>query len=549
MEIFGILVVLGSLAGAFAFFTKDREKRTIDVYQEYPIYLNAAQAYRESNGDFAKEIKQLKPFMPKFDAVQSVRYGLSLDGKFLTVLDLEEDVAEKLINDVGGESYINGRYTYLTLRRHTDLSEVKPVAHFTIKPEGNISTTTLLTYDTAGCAAEDNEILEMKWENKRSSFRTPGFYTIKLKIRDRNGNWSDYFEREIKVVEVPGIRELESYDNSFFMLYKNGKVLCRGKNENGQLGIGSLSPMMVLNYQPVHDGIVEISCGEGFNLFRTLDGKVYAAGTNRYGELATGDKTNQKVTTEIWGLEKIKQISSGRRFGAALDVFGDVFAWGDNSEDQLVLDEGLDSVYPIKIEGLSDIKQISCGSNFGLALKYDGTVMGWGDNTFGQLGVGYKGRVTEPLMTLFKNVKSVHAGDRFSLVVTENGRVFGAGNNAYGQIGFRGKSEILFPQEVPKIKDVLTLRVKESLTLMISTTGRVAMWGNINGPGQKPIPEPFEIADITYAKAYTNNGKKCFVIDGANVLHIISDISGRNERHQMYENFSEFIESNDSKEI
>lgn len=548
MEIFGILFVLGSLASAFALFSKDKDKHPLDVYKEYPIYLNAAQAYREANSDFAKDLKQLKPYIPEFDKIYNERYDLSLDGKFLTIADLEKGEAEKLINDVGGESYINGRYTYLTLRRLADLSKVSPVAHFSIRPEGKISTTTLISYDTSGCVAEDNEIVEMKWENKKNSFSEPGFYTIKLKIRDKNGNWSDSFEKEIKVTELPGIRALESYDNSFFMLYNNGKVLSRGKNENGQLGIGSLNPMMTLSYQSIHDGVVEAACGEGFNIFRTVEGHVYAAGTNRYGELGLGDKANQKLISEIWGLENIKQISAGKRFGAALDIFGNVFVWGDNSDDQLMMEEGTDSVYPVKLEGVSDIKQISCGSNFGLALKYDGTVVGWGDNTYGQLGVGYKGRLAEPTITLFTNVKSVHAGDRFSLVVTENGRVYGAGNNAYNQLGMRGKSEMLFPQEVPKVKDVETLRVKESLTLMINTMGRVSVWGNINGPGQKPIPEPIDFPNITYAKAYTNNGKKCFIIDGANIMYIISDLTGKNERHEMYENFREFIESVDSKE-
>lgn len=547
MNLLGIVITIGSIVGAVAFFFKDKKEKPIDVYSDYENFLEAATQYKEQYGEYVKDIKKLMPYLENASDIDYKRYNLSLDGKFLTVVNLSEGEAQKIINEIGGDSYINGIYTYLTLMRLNDLSKIKPIAHFTIKPEGKFNTTTYVTYDTSGCIAEDNEILEKKWENKLATFKDSGVYTIRLKIRDKNNNWSDTFEREIKVTEEKGIRSIEAYDGSFFMIYNNGRGLSRGKNEVGQLGMGNLNPVAELKYNSMYDSVLDVACGEGFNVFRFHDGSVGTAGTNRHGELATGDKNAHKTINIVWGLENIKQVAAGKKFAAALDYEGNVFVWGDNSDHQLMRDEIADSSLPIRLEHVSGIKQIACGSNFGLGLKYDGTVVVWGDNSSGQLAVGYKGSINEPSVSLYTNVKSVHAGDKFSLVVTESGKVFGSGNNAFGQLGTKGKSEVLFPSEVLRIKEVETLRVKDSLTLAITKTGKAYIWGNFNGPNSKPILEPGEVPGISYIKAQANNGKKCFVIDVNYDFYIITDLSGKYEKRKMYENIYDFMEIEDSK--
>lgn len=548
MTFLGIALAIGSLLGATVLIMRDKENTPIDVYSDYKKILIAVDAYKDAHGEYAKDIAKLKPFCDKPEQLNLKRYALSLDGKFLTVRDLSEVEAQKIINEVGGGSYINGVFTYLTLQRRNELSAVKPVAHFTIKPESKITTTTFITYDTSECVAEDNEVMERKWENKFATFKDPGIYAIRLKIRDKHNNWSDFFEREIKVVEELGIKSMEAYDGSFFLLYNNGKVLSRGKNEYGQLGIGSLNSYNELSYNSMHDSVLQVACGEGFNVFRFHDGSVGTAGTNRNGELATGDKNSQKTISSVWGLENIKQIAAGRRFAAALDYEGNVYVWGDNTDGQLMRDDIADSPTPIRLAKVENVKQIVCGANFGLALKYDGTVIGWGDNSSGQLAVGYKGTLTEPTVTLYSGVKSVHAGEKFSLVVTEAGKVFGCGNNAFGQLGTKGKSEIHFPSEIMGIKDVETLKVKESLAIAVLKTGKLMLWGNFNGPSIKPMFEPIELPGINYSKIVANNGKKAFVLDVNNDFFVITDTSGRYEKKKMYENFHEFIENEGSKQ-
>jgi len=546
LNLFGILITISSIVGTIAYFINDQKKAAepIDAYGDYERFLEAASLYKEEHDEFAKDLIKLKPYIENFDKLPIKRYDLSLDGKFLVVKQLSEEEGTRLINEIGGESYINSHLVYLTLLRRNDLSKVKPIAHFNIKPDSKINTMSVIQYDTSGCIAEEGVIVEKKWENKQTTFKNPGAYTIKLKIKDKNGNWSEEFSREIKVVEEQGIKAIEAYNSSFYYVFKSGRTLSKGKNEFGQLGIGSLNPIHDLKYNSVYDGVAEVACGENFTIFRLNDGSVCAAGINNSGELGTGDKTPQRLLNTIWGLENIKQIAAGKRFAAALDMLGNVYVWGDNSENQIMKEDINEALMPTKLEGVDNVKEIALGSNFGLALKYDGTVMAWGDNTHGQLGIGYKGNLNEPVVTLYKNVKAIAAGDKFSLIANDKGHVFGSGYNAYGQLGVRGKSEVLFPVELLKIKDIEVIKAKDSLVIAITNIGKAYVWGNFNTPAVKPIHEPEEIVGIQYIHVAANNGKKCFVIDNNQMMYTISNSVGKPEVTPVYDSFYTYKENN-----
>ena len=142
MNLIGVVVTIGTLIGAAVLFLRDKQERPIDVYKDYEIYLDAMTDYKEMHGEYAKDIGKLMPFIKVPFEINTKRYALSLDGKFLTVSNLGLEESQRIINEIGGDSYINGIYTYLTLRRFNDLSKVKPIAHFTMKPEGKYTTTT-----------------------------------------------------------------------------------------------------------------------------------------------------------------------------------------------------------------------------------------------------------------------------------------------------------------------------------------------------------------------------------------------------------------------
>ena len=87
MNFLGIFIAISSIVGAVAYFYKDKEGQPIEPYKDYEVFLEAMLAYKDENGEYAKDLKKLQPFMPETYPVNFKRYGLSLDGKFLTISD------------------------------------------------------------------------------------------------------------------------------------------------------------------------------------------------------------------------------------------------------------------------------------------------------------------------------------------------------------------------------------------------------------------------------------------------------------------------------
>lgn len=308
MNIIGIVITASSIIATAAYFYNDNKQKNQKIYpyDDYPIIMEAANDYKIEKGEYCKVFKELAPYMEDFDKMPQKRYDLSLDGKFLTISGLSPEEGKKIINEIGGASHINGEIVYLTLMRKNDLSEVQPIAHFKMIPDRDITTTSAIKYDTSDCVAEDGEILEKKWENKQITFKEPGMYDIKLSIKDKNGNWSDPYVKEIKVTEETGIKDIDACSDSLFVLYRNGKVISKGENAYGELGLGNVNPVYDLTYHSMHDCVRQVVCGEHFCLYLLNDGSVFAAGQNQDGQLGTGDNEAHRTLNKVWGLENIK---------------------------------------------------------------------------------------------------------------------------------------------------------------------------------------------------------------------------------------------------
>ena len=76
----------------------------------------------------------------------------------------------------------------------------------------------------------------------------------------------------------------------------------------------------------------------------------------------------------------------------------------------------------------------------------------------------------------------------------------------------------------------------------INQIRKAFIWGNFNAPGTKAIYEPEELAGVSYISQASNTGKKCYLLDGSDKLQIISDMSGKNETKQFYQNFYDFYD-------
>jgi alpha-tubulin suppressor-like RCC1 family protein len=235
---------------------------------------------------------------------------------------------------------------------------------------------------------------------------------------------------------------------------QEGTVWAWGRNERGQLGIGSTTnqsqPVRVCESKtcnpttgPWLEHVKAIAAG-AYSSYAVLEnGTVVSWGENFGGSLGNGSATGpeecqvnpikfcSKTPVHVVNLEHVKTVAShsGAWFALALLENGTVYSWGENQWGQL--GDGQDgieevtkavnhSATPVQVVGLSEVAAIAAGGSHSLALKTSGNMLAWGRNNWGQLGQGLGGTKVEYLdepIEMLTDVSSIGGGNVTSLAV------------------------------------------------------------------------------------------------------------------------------------
>ncbi|NMO95086.1 S-layer homology domain-containing protein [Paenibacillus lemnae] len=240
----------------------------------------------------------------------------------------------------------------------------------------------------------------------------------------------------VQVQGLPAIRAIAgSVGYHMLALDEEGEVWGWGRNDDGEVGDGTLvkrtSPVKVQGLS----GVVQIAAGEYNSLALKSDGTVWAWGHNGYGELGDGTRTNRSLAVQVNGLNDVKSISAGTFFSLALKNDGTVWAWGRNIYGTLGDGSRSDRSLPVQVQNLQDITKISAGAHHSLALDADGNVWGWGANNHGQLGQGNELSTTVPLQAAgIDSVIDIAAGGYFSLALKDSGILWAWGYGRGGEM-------------------------------------------------------------------------------------------------------------------
>ena len=201
---------------------------------------------------------------------------------------------------------------------------------------------------------------------------------------------------------------------------KDGTLWCWGRNDNGQLGLGSKAP--------------PFECGS------------YAC---------------QPSPVQVSALKAaVKAVFAGDAMTCAIETDGTTWCWGAG-----ILGDGTlqQSDLPVRLGALgSDAVRLSVRGSHSCALRKDGTLWCWGSNSSGQLGLGntagqqcaYGGTGCMPLPIASDAAGSdvtgfgVESGSTCALA--KSGRVHCWGENASGQLGDGTNA-------TPKLQPVTTL--------------------------------------------------------------------------------------------
>jgi alpha-tubulin suppressor-like RCC1 family protein len=133
-------------------------------------------------------------------------------------------------------------------------------------------------------------------------------------------------------------------DQFSMALDSDGKLYSWGRND-GQLGDGTTTnrnaPVAVLTTGVLAGKkIVMFGCGVNHSIALDSDGKLYAWGRNDNGQIGDGTITPRNapvavLTTGVLAGKKIKMVGIGGYHSIALDSDGKLYAWGRNDNGQL----------------------------------------------------------------------------------------------------------------------------------------------------------------------------------------------------------------------
>ena len=281
--------------------------------------------------------------------------------------------------------------------------------------------------------------------------------------------------------------------NHTCVLRAPGRVMCWGRNKQGQLGTGSTTnvqsatPVEVLQ---VSDAI-EVAAGYAHSCALLAAGRVRCWGDGATGQLGRGSQIDSAQPVMVQGITDSIAIAAGAHHTCALREGGSVLCWGSNNKGQLGGGSiGGRALVPQAARGLAKITQITAGSSHSCARRADGRVLCWGAHNEGQLGYGLGPDRAEPVEVPgiwdagFGAAAQVAAGSHHACALLSSGRVRCWGRNYEGQLG-TGHAETWHntPVEVVGVYDAVYIGAGAQHTCAASTSGTIRCWGD-NRHGQ-----------------------------------------------------------------
>lgn len=232
------------------------------------------------------------------------------------------------------------------------------------------------------------------------------------------------------------------------VLTSGGSVKCWGWNAYGGLGngskTGSLTPVDVVG---LAEPVAAISGTSHHTCALTVSGSVKCWGRNNDGQLGDGTLTDSAFPVDVSGLESgVHAIAAGGWYSFAITDSGALKAWGGNFSGQLGDGTEINRLTPVDVTGLNTgVYDVSVGDPYhacALVIKRNGRILTsgvkcWGGNYFGKLGDGTTTDSLVPVdvVGLPNNVIEIDSGASHNCARSYTGDMKCWGWNAYGQLG------------------------------------------------------------------------------------------------------------------
>lgn len=261
----------------------------------------------------------------------------------------------------------------------------------------------------------------------------------------------------------------------------DSSLWCWGENLRGQLGTGSLDPAAFPTQitSPAAQWR-KVAAGDDHTCALTADGRLLCWGRGEEGQLGQGDLADITVPTEVdLGSETPGELGLGKHFSCVIDTRGGLHCWGANNEGQLGLGDRVDRLEPTVIDLGAAVTRVAGGDAHTCATTVAGDTFCFGRNRDGELGIGddVADRHETPMLLDYGVTFGAFAMGHHHTCALSDGELWCWGKGDHGQLGLGELVTRYEPRHLDVADDWKYIAAGNQHTCGVRSDGSVYCWG------------------------------------------------------------------------
>jgi hypothetical protein len=267
--------------------------------------------------------------------------------------------------------------------------------------------------------------------------------------------------------------------NDTCVVLADGRVLCWGADDHGQLGIAAMPARRVRPTEiPALAGATHLALGKTHSC-GLLGGDVACWGDNLLGQLGDGTTVSRPEPMAVPGTHGALAVAVGEGVSCAVLADRTISCWGASPMLRACATFGSE---PCTVPDLADADDVTIGSLHACATRSSAPPVCWGDDDLGQRGGPATMELWNPIV-FDGPVDQLRAGALHSCLVS-SGALWCWGSDQLDQVGQGLMQTIAEPlRTLPDVVDFTEAGAGLSHTCALRSTGDVLCWGN-NYAGQ-----------------------------------------------------------------